>query len=534
MSFTPVIPASGLAGWAYLSRTRQDQQRIHENSAQTQRDIAAFKFRIGDIETADQLLDDRATLRVALGAFGLEEEIGNRAFLERVLTSDLSDRTSLANKLSDKRFLAFAQAFGFNGDGPRLLIEGETGLGARLSAVESAEELIATPSLLREALQKFGLEGDARNPFFLQSVLESDLSDPGSFANRLSDETYVEFARAFNFGAREKAASTPVARFVAAFEGRMDTLRTADDLLGDPALRSAALDVFGIEGPVSTNFLRQVLTSDPAVPESFVNGLGDRRFLALSEAFGFGTPPPTDGSDPAPSRAAAFVEAVGAEADTLNAATDVIFNNAVREVTFDFFDVSNRSDLVYLQRVMESDPANPTSLSGLHPDRRYAAMAKGFGFATPEAGRVLPEGFADEIVRRYVDRSFEVKVGEVDTTMRLALSLGRELQTVADRSRSESTQWFAVMSSPPLRQVFETAFRLPPSFGSLDLDQQLDVFRDRAEQAFGTRRVDAFTDPEKLDALRRRFLVLSEPEPQATTAGGAAAALSILSGTAGA
>ncbi len=119
MSFTPLVPAAGLAGWRFLERTLDRQQQAHAAAPLAQRETAYFRERIGSVRSAADLVADRRLLQVALTAFGLADDINNRAFLRRVLESDLSDRRSLANRLADKRYLELARAFDFaNPDGP--------------------------------------------------------------------------------------------------------------------------------------------------------------------------------------------------------------------------------------------------------------------------------------------------------------------------------------------------------------------------------------------------------------------------------
>lgn len=117
MSFQPVIPAAGYAGWAFLSRTLDQQSATHARAPAGLRDETYFRNMIGSIETADDLVSDRRLLRVALTAFGLEEDLPNKAFIGKVLQSQTSDRGSFVNRLADKRYVEFARAFGF-GDGP--------------------------------------------------------------------------------------------------------------------------------------------------------------------------------------------------------------------------------------------------------------------------------------------------------------------------------------------------------------------------------------------------------------------------------
>jgi hypothetical protein len=113
MSFAPVIPVGGLAGWRFLERTLDRQEAAHARSPSALRDEAYFRAQIGQIRSAGDLIADRRLLRVALTAFGLTDDINSRAFVQRVLDSYTADRRSFAARLADKRYLELARAFGF-------------------------------------------------------------------------------------------------------------------------------------------------------------------------------------------------------------------------------------------------------------------------------------------------------------------------------------------------------------------------------------------------------------------------------------
>jgi len=115
--FAPALPLSGYAGWKFLERTRDVQQETLLASPVIQRNEAHFREKIGSITTAEALVEDRRLLTVALGAFGLDDDINNKFFIRKVLEEGTLDPKALANKLSDKRYLEFAKAFGF-GDFP--------------------------------------------------------------------------------------------------------------------------------------------------------------------------------------------------------------------------------------------------------------------------------------------------------------------------------------------------------------------------------------------------------------------------------
>lgn len=113
MSFTPVVPFGGYAGWKFLVRTREAQKQAFAESPALQRDEAYFRQKIGSINSAEELVADRRLLSVALDAFGLGDDIDNKYFIRKVLEDGTLDAGALANKLADKRYLEFSKAFGF-------------------------------------------------------------------------------------------------------------------------------------------------------------------------------------------------------------------------------------------------------------------------------------------------------------------------------------------------------------------------------------------------------------------------------------
>lgn len=109
------VGAGGLAGWKILQRTQERQLEALASDASVQRATNHFRDRIEVTNSAEALIADYRMLNVALGAFGLEGDLPNKAFIKQVLESDLSDEQSLANRLGDKRYLRLAQAFDFSG-----------------------------------------------------------------------------------------------------------------------------------------------------------------------------------------------------------------------------------------------------------------------------------------------------------------------------------------------------------------------------------------------------------------------------------
>lgn len=105
------VGLGGLAGWRVLQRMEARQVEATAKDPVVQRAAAYFRDNLSTRTTTDALVGDYKMLQVALGAFGLDTDIANKAFIRKVLDSDLGDRASLANRLGDKRYLKFAEAF---------------------------------------------------------------------------------------------------------------------------------------------------------------------------------------------------------------------------------------------------------------------------------------------------------------------------------------------------------------------------------------------------------------------------------------
>lgn len=198
MSFQPVLPLSGYAGWSFLKRTMAVQQEAMQDAAATAQDAAYFREKIGTVDSAAELVADRRLLNVAVTAYGLEDDINYRAFLEKILSGGTTDADSLVNRLADKQYLKFAAAFGF-GDlpVPRTQLSTfadetlalyqrqkfETAVGEQNNTYRlalNAEHELATiaESAASENTKWFTVLGNAP----LRAVVETALGLPSSFA----------------------------------------------------------------------------------------------------------------------------------------------------------------------------------------------------------------------------------------------------------------------------------------------------------------------------------------------------------------
>lgn len=104
---------------SYMLLTR-DYSRTLANLGKTSQIANAAQYyqaNIGKVKTVDDLMKDQRLYTYAMKAAGLEDMTYAKAFMKKVLMSDLSDVDSFANKLTDKRYVEFAKAFNFGTNG---------------------------------------------------------------------------------------------------------------------------------------------------------------------------------------------------------------------------------------------------------------------------------------------------------------------------------------------------------------------------------------------------------------------------------
>lgn len=205
-------------------------------------------------------------------------------------------------------------------------------------------------------------------------------------------------------------------------------------------------------------------------------------------------------------------------------AEDLVSDRRLLRVALGAFGLSEDiNSKAFVQKILEGGSQDRAALANRLADDRYSDFAKAFGFGDLGGARTARAGFAADIIGKYRAREFEVAIGNQDQSMRLALDADRSLPAIAALSGSEETRWLKIMGNPPLRKVFETALGLPQSFGTVDIDQQVEEFRDRANRQLGITSLAEFADPEKRDALVQRFLVLEQVSSFSTQSSGSVA-----------
>ena len=319
--------------------------------AQPSHDAAYFKANIGSVKTVDDFLKNTRLYNFAMQAYGLQDMAFGTAFMRKVLTSDLTDTSSFANKLSDKRYAQFARAFNFSTsttganlvdiqndaqakDTLDLYSAHETRIAnsaasetsyfkATISSITSVDGLLSNTRLRNYVLTAVGLD-PATSDSVLRQVLSGDTSaiPAGASANPTTLRAWQDLANAFSFqsdgtatvgSAQTSSQQTTLTGFytmringgvtqagadaaTAYYKDTIGSVTSVSDLVSDPRLSNYVLTAFGLDpSVVSSDTLTKILESDKNDPTSYANTSGVDGFKALAKAFNFNT----DGSLPA-------------------------------------------------------------------------------------------------------------------------------------------------------------------------------------------------------------------------------------------
>jgi uncharacterized protein DUF1217 len=320
-----------------------------------------------------------------------------------------------------------------------------------------------------------------------------------------------------------------------------------DFLSAQPAaitIREFALKAFNISpDEVSTFKLKQIFTSDPYDPKSYVNTMKDDRFVKLAKAFNFAA----DGSIGSPryaqseneitritkayytavtrlddsesSKAATEKEAsyYRTRLQTLETVEELLADTRLRNVLLVAeglrpVDVSTET----LRAVLTSDLDDPNSFANQQTEIGFQKIAGSFNFdadgfiqTVSNPGAQNERGLV-ETQRLYLTQAIEEEAGVESLGARLALYFERMAPTL--------TSNYDILADDALAQFVRTAFSISQETASSDIDKQKAMF-DRFLD------VDDLLDPEKVDILVRRFLALYDldngaPDPVLSILGG--------------
>lgn len=183
-----------------------------------------------------------------------------------------------------------------------------------IAKVTSIDEFVSDTRLFNYAMKAHGLSDMAYAKAFMVKVLEGGAKDPDSFANKLTDKRYLEFAKSYNFAAHGSQATVysdaqqgTVTRYQlqatlagVAFDNpilkaqnedylaRIKDVTSIDQFLADDALFSYAMKAYGLTDRLDDkDFMRKILAGGVTDPDSLANRQSNPAYAEFATAFDF-------------------------------------------------------------------------------------------------------------------------------------------------------------------------------------------------------------------------------------------------------
>lgn len=113
----PLGNMSGMMALKLVDNLRDRELAQVEREPIHARAIKAVRERMKDVESVDDLMADRELYVFTMKAFDLEDQIFGKKMIEKILKSDITDKTSLVNRLTDPRFKTLYNTLGFKLEG---------------------------------------------------------------------------------------------------------------------------------------------------------------------------------------------------------------------------------------------------------------------------------------------------------------------------------------------------------------------------------------------------------------------------------
>lgn len=214
----------------------------------------------------------------------------------------------------------------------------------------------------------------------------------------------------------------------------------------------------------------------------------------------------------------------------IKSAEDLVSDRQLLRVALGAFGLSDDiNSKFFIQKILEEGTIESDALANRLSDSRYRNFSEAFGFGDiGGAGHTVRSDFADDIISRFEDGEFQIAVGNQNENLRLAMNFSSSLQDISEQSTTVDSRWFNVMGNPPLRRVVETALGLPSAIASIDIDQQLESFKEKSNSLFGTDDPADFLSDENSEQMIRLFLIRAEASNLSSTSSGSVA-LTLLS-----
>lgn len=470
------------------------------------------------------------------------------------LDPGVSAQTDAQQKLVTERYV-FSQ--------PRLTTTGallnKSYYEEQIPAVTSISELLNDGRLSKMVLQAFDISLRTSKAD-IEWALQQDPTDPNSPIHARG-KAFVALASAFNFESdgsltpgksaqdeqqKNDLLSNYIVRYddadeaadadtVSKYKRYIGLTLNLNDFLSTAGaaglVREYALKAHNISpDEVSLFKLKQILTSDPYDPKSYLNSLKDERFVKLAKSFNFaadgsiGAPrfaqseneitriskayyvemTRNDSSQSAKDKADAEIEYYREKMQTLETVDELVADKRVSSLLLiaEGFK-STKVDSETLRKVLISDLADPASYANTLNDIKFQKLTGSFNFNTDgfidstTVASVQNERGVIETSNLFLTQMLEEEAGQDNVGARLALYFQRTAPTLRSI--------FEVLADPALADFVRTALSIPAETAGANIDVQKKLIERQLD-------INDLQDPEKVDIMVRRFLALYDVE----------------------
>lgn len=456
-------------------------------------------------------------------------------------------------------------------------------LASQMANVTKVSDITGNDRLFSLVKTALGLSPSTLSTTF-ENIVTSDTSTNNNYAYQQGGAAWTAIAKMFNFDASGNVPAggtamssdnlTKLQNMYTSNYGKDDDANDAaiysyysshigqvskvDDLVNNSALYSFALHSVGLAAADESQYkIKRVLESDINDPNSYVNQLSDKRYLALAKEYNFGK----DGKIAAPHLAQSQAEigmmaqnyikmqtryisstdkAAATAAKTAATADTTYYTKAIQSVET-VNDLLSDSKLVkvmlgsygfdpakvtkdFLKKVFASDLTDPKSFANSQADQRWAQMAGSFNF--DKSGKISSTDTVGAMDRRaqistvdnYYQQTLEVEAGNDNAGTRLALYFERKAPTISSA--------YDILADTALLQFFKTSYSLTDDFSSLPIDTQ-------AAKVNQFMTLKDLSDPDKVKSMVKKFTALYDLQ-NGGYSGAGTSALSVLSSSSGA
>ncbi len=318
------------------------------SEGQTKRETDYFNTNIGKVKTVEGFMGDYRLYSYAMKAYGLDDMTYAKAFMKKVLDSDLTDPQSFVNRLSDQKYRDFANAFQFGKEAATVQTTAQKDstvqaykdqLAAEEAAVatdtayykkvmpsvKNVDAFMGNSKLYTYAMKTVGLDPDNYSRDFIKKVLTSDIKDSASYVNSLPTDTAsryllkqkaLDLRNAFNFNTSGGLDSGVTAQTTAQIDKLTETYVTtvpshvsplaaqlnsayladqmakvtkASDITSNERLFGLVKTALGLSSTMLGTTFQNIVTSDTSTPNNYAKQQGGETWTAIAKMFNFDT-----------------------------------------------------------------------------------------------------------------------------------------------------------------------------------------------------------------------------------------------------